>query len=66
MRAMATKDFTDLEAKAFRKAGETFEVTEERFKALNATRYGTLVTEEVKEAPKKPKKPKTKRKSTEE
>lgn len=65
MRAMATKDFMDLEAKAFRKAGETFEVTEERFKALNATRYGTLATE-AKEAPKKPKKPKTKRKSTEE
>lgn len=52
----------DLETKALRKAGETFEVTEERFKALNATRYGTLAVE-VKEAPKKPK---TKRKSTEE
>lgn len=62
MRAKATKDFKDLEAKTLRKAGETFEVTEERFKALNATRYGTLATE-VKEAPKKPK---TKRKSTEE
>lgn len=66
MRAKATKDFKDLEANAFRKAGETFEVTEERFKAINSTRYGTLAVEEVKEAPKKPKtKPKTKRKSTE-
>lgn len=50
----------DLEAKTLRKAGETFDVTEERFRAINATRYGTLAVE-VKEAPKKPK-----RKSTEE
>lgn len=60
MRAKATEDFMDKEAKTLRKAGETFDVTEERFKALNATRYGTLAVE-VKEAPKKPK-----RKSTEE
>jgi len=62
MRAKATEDFMDKEAKTLRKAGETFDVTEERFRAINATRYGTLAVE-VKEAPKKPK---AKSKSTEE
>lgn len=60
MIAKCVSEFMDLKAHKLRKEGETFEVTEERFKAINATRYGTLAVE-VKEAPKKPK-----RKSTEE
>lgn len=56
MLAQATIDFRDLKEGVFRKAGETFEVTEERFKALSNSRYGRLV--------KKPAKPRVRRTET--
>lgn len=35
--------FRDLEAGTFRKEGDTFEVTEERYQAINTAGYGQLV-----------------------
>ena len=44
MLVKCVREFRDLENKRMlRSAGERFEVTPERFAALNATRYGTLV-----------------------
>lgn len=44
--------FKDLEARKMREVGELFEVSAERFKALNATKYGEVVREHVEDAPK--------------
>jgi hypothetical protein len=53
MIAKCTTEFMDLEAHTLRKEGETFEVSKDRFEAINATRYGKLV-EEAEEAPEEP------------
>lgn len=53
--------FRDLEAKAMRKAGDRFEVTPERFKALNATKYGILVREVPEEPKQEEPKPRARR-----
>lgn len=45
MTAECVRDFMDLEAKAMRKAGERFEVTPERLRAINGTKYGQLARE---------------------
>ena len=45
MLAEAMTRFRDLEANAYREAGERFEVSRERFDAINGTRYGQLVAE---------------------
>ena len=45
-----TKRFRDLESNVFRKVGETFEATEERYQAINTAGYGQLV-EKVEEKP---------------
>lgn len=37
------RDFRDMAAGVMRQAGEQYDVDEERFAALNATRYGQLV-----------------------
>lgn len=37
--------FRDLEANAYRDVGERFEVSSERYEAINGTRYGRLVEE---------------------
>lgn len=42
--------FKDLEARKMREVGELFEVSGERFKALNSTKYGEVVREHA-EAP---------------
>ena len=49
--------FRDIESGTYRKAGDLFEVTPERLRALNSTRYGQLAeeVEEVKEAPQRAK-----------
>lgn len=43
-------EFMDLKAHKLREEGETFEVSEDRFKAINSTRYGVLVEEATEEA----------------
>ena len=45
MRAKCVRDFRDLDTGAMRRAGDVFDVTPYRFKALNATKYGQLVRE---------------------
>lgn len=45
MKAKCIKGFRDLKAGVLRSEGETFEVTAERFKALNGSKYGQLVRE---------------------
>lgn len=45
MMAQAVKEFRDRESGTLRKEGDRFEVTPERFKALNSSRYGELVRE---------------------
>lgn len=52
--------FKDIEAGRLREAGERFEVSPERFKAINSTKYGVLVKEVVQEE-----KPKRTRKAKE-
>lgn len=66
MTAECIVSFKDIEAGRLREAGERFEVTPERFKAINSTRYGILVkevdepTEETKsEKPKRTRRTKT-------
>lgn len=51
MMAKAEVRFYDIEARADRNPGETFEVSRERFDALNGTEYGVLVSQ-AEEAPK--------------
>lgn len=55
MLARCTRAFRDLETGELRMAGSTFEVTEDRLKAINSTRYGTLaeVVEEPKPKPRR-------------
>lgn len=45
MRAEALTDFADLREGVMRSKGERFEVSAERFRQLNATKYGQLVRE---------------------
>lgn len=45
MTAECIVTFKDLEAGKLREVGERFEVTPERFKAINSTKYGTLAKE---------------------
>lgn len=43
MLVACNRRFRDLEAHAFREEGEEFEVTEERYEAINGAGYGQLV-----------------------
>ena len=43
MRVKCIRTFRDFDAGRVRDSGEEFEVTPERFEAINGTRYGTLV-----------------------
>lgn len=52
MRVKTIVKFKDLKEKKLREIGEEFEVSKERFKEINSTKYGKLV-EEVKEEKKK-------------
>lgn len=52
MRVEALTRFLDLEAGAYREAGDRFEVTPERYRALNGTKYGRLVRERRARKPK--------------
>jgi len=52
VQAEALTRFLDLEARTYREAGERFEVTPERFKSLNGTKYGRLVRERRARKPK--------------
>lgn len=45
MRVKTLRTFMDLKENKERKAGDTFKVSQERFKELNSTKYGTLVEE---------------------
>lgn len=54
MKARAVRLFSDIEAGCDRKPGDVFECSEERFAALNSTRYGVLVEKAA--APKKARK----------
>lgn len=50
MLARCVKRFKDLQAGTFREEGATFDVTRERYNAINTAGYGKLV-EEVAETP---------------
>ncbi len=52
MRVKTIVKFKDLKEKKLREVGEEFEVSKERFKEINSTKYGQLV-EEIKEEKKK-------------
>lgn len=52
MKVKTIVKFKDLKEKKLREVGEEFEVSKERFKEINSTKYGKLV-EEVKEEKKK-------------
>ena len=43
MMVRSLRRFRDLESGMLREAGEVFEVTDGRYKALNASKYGVLV-----------------------
>ena len=45
MTAECTVRFLDVEANVMREVGDRFEVTKERFEAINGTKYGKLVRE---------------------
>ncbi|WP_186578099.1 hypothetical protein [Aquibacillus kalidii] len=47
MKVKAIKPFTDLKENVKRKSGDTFVVSQERFKEMNSSRYGELVKEVV-------------------
>lgn len=53
MKARVIREFFDVEADRVRKEGEAFEVTPERFNAINSTRWGLLIVESVKTKRKK-------------
>ena len=55
MRVKCKRIFRDFDAGLVRSEGEEFEVTPDRFDAINGTRYGTLV--EALEDPKAAEKP---------
>lgn len=46
MKVRTKKGFHDRKGKVFRKKGEVFEVTKERFTEINSTKYGVLVEPE--------------------
>lgn len=48
MKVKVVKKFRDLKEEKHRAKGDTFEVSQARFKEINATRHGKLV-EEIKE-----------------
>ena len=52
MKVKTIVKFKDLKEKKLREAGEEFEVSKERYKEINSTKFGVLV-EEVKEEKKK-------------
>ena len=56
MIAETLRKFKDIETGVIREVGSRFEVSPERFAAINGTRYGDLVTEvvEVANEPEKP------------
>ena len=71
MLARCERAFRDLAEGVPREVGDTFEVTEERYKELNSTRYGQLVSDVTpparEETPTdKPKRRTTRRKATQE
>lgn len=45
MKVVAIRVFKDLQARKMRYRGEEFELSPERFEAINATRHGVLVEE---------------------
>lgn len=51
MMVKATAHFYDVAAGVDRKPGDAFEVSQERYKALNGTEYGVLVSQ-AEDAPK--------------
>jgi len=55
MTAECIVTFKDIDAGKIREAGERFEVTPERFHAINSTKYGTLVKEVDEPVDEKPK-----------
>lgn len=55
MTAECIVSFKDIEAGVLRETGERFEVTPERFKAINSTKYGILVKEVEEPVDEKPK-----------
>lgn len=55
MRVRCVKAFRDFDAGRFRNSGEEFDVSPDRFEAINGTRYGVLV--EALEAPETAEKP---------
>lgn len=64
MMAKAEVRFYDVEAKTDRSPGDTFEVSQERYDALNGTEYGVLVSQ-AEDAPKAaPRARKTSRKAS--
>lgn len=72
MLAECVNTFLDLETGELREVGERFETTQERFSAINSTKYGKLVkkveeqpTEDVSE-PQKPRRRTRKAKPTQE
>lgn len=48
MKAKVIVDFKDLKENIHRKIGEEFTLSQERFKEINGTEFGTLI-EEIKE-----------------
>lgn len=45
MTAECTVKFLDIDANVMREVGDRFEVTKERFEAINGTKYGKLARE---------------------
>lgn len=56
MTVITVKAFRDKKEGVSRKPGDTFSVSEERFKEINSTRFGILVAEETNKSKKKSKK----------
>lgn len=50
MRVMCARRFRDIENGVFREVGDTFEVDEKRYEAINSAGYGVLV-KKVEETP---------------
>lgn len=53
MKVKALKFFNDKKEKVPREKNDVFEVSKERFKEINSTKYGKLVTEVKESKPKK-------------
>lgn len=54
MQARVLKTFKDKETKILHEAGTEIEVSEKRFKEINATKYGNLIEEIVEVAAEEP------------